>query len=156
MLNILSIFKRKQPQFFSEEENIKIVQAIQSAERRTSGEIRLHVESNCRFVDALDRAAEIFYALKMEATELRNAVLVYVAIKDKQLAIFADENIYIKAGTEFWKNEVQTMLSQFNKENHAVGLVQVIHEIGEILSRHFPYDEKIDKNELPDEILFGK
>ncbi len=153
---MLSIFKRKQPQFFTAEEREKIVQAIQNAERRTSGEIRVHVETHCRFVDPLDRAAEIFYSLKMDATELRNAVLVYVAMKDRQLAVFADEGIYNKAGAEFWKNQVLLMMTHFNKENYADGVVQVVQEIGEALSSYFPFDEKIDKNELPDEIAFGK
>ncbi len=36
--------------------------------------MRVYVESHCRYMDAMDRAAEIFFSLKMEATEQRNAV----------------------------------------------------------------------------------
>ena len=39
-------FSRKKP-FFSPEENEKIVQSIQEAERQTSGEIRIFIESRC-------------------------------------------------------------------------------------------------------------
>ncbi len=153
---MFSIFKRKQVKFFSDEEEASIVEAIQLAEKRTSGEIRVHIESKCRFVDPLDRAEEIFSGLKMEETQLRNAVLVYVAMQDRQLAIYADKGIFEKAGAEFWHKEAGMMLQQFNKNNYAKGIIQVIHEIGEALSSFFPYDEKIDKNELPDQIAFGR
>lgn len=153
---MLSIFKKKPVVFFTPLEQEKIVSSIQAAEKKTSGEVRVYVERHCKFVDPLDRAREIFYGLKMEATAQRNGVLLYIALKDRQMAIFADEGIYGKVGIEFWKNEVRLMLSHFNKENYALGISQVILDIGELLSTHFPYDDKGDKNELPDEIVFGK
>ncbi|MEX6690610.1 TPM domain-containing protein [Danxiaibacter flavus] len=152
----MSLFKRKPEKFFSPEENEKIVEAIRQAERITSGEVRVFVESRCRFVNPLDRASEIFYGLKMEQTELRNGVLIYVALRDKQLAMFADEGIYQKAGKEFWNDEVRTMLSHFNKENYADGLAKVIGDTGAVLATHFPVDVNKDKNELPDDIVFGR
>jgi len=153
---MFSIFKKKQPQFFTAEEQQVIVQAVQSAEKRTSGEIRVYVESHCRFVDAIDRAVEVFNEHKMQNTEQRNAVLVYVAMKDRQLALFADEGIYAKAGAAFWNTAVKKMLGQFNKENYAEGVAAVVKEVGESLAFHFPFDEAGDKNELPDDIVFGK
>jgi len=47
----------------------------------------------------------------MNATEQHNAVLVYVAMKDRQLAVFADEGIYKKAGKSFWKDQVSICCS---------------------------------------------
>ncbi len=153
---MFSIFRKKHPKFFIPEEQQFIVNAVKEAEKRTSGEIRVYIESHCRFMDALDRAAEVFYSLKMEATEQRNAVLVYVAMKDRQLAVFADEGIYRKEGKDFWNDAVKIMLSHFDKEHYAKGIATVIHEIGEVLAEHFPYDAATDKNELPDDIVFGK
>lgn len=153
---MFSIFRKRSGNFFSATEKEKILTAIKTAEQNTSGEVRVYVESRCRFVDPIDRAAEVFYSLKMTETDLRNAVLVYVAMKDRQLAIFADEGIYQKAGAEFWKNEVRLMLSHFNKENYADGIAAVVQEIGNALQHHFPYDASTDKNELPDNIVFGK
>src|SRR5436853_7933434 len=101
---MISLFKRKQKKFFSEEEEARIIDAIRTAEKQTSGEVRLYIESKCRFVDPLDRAAEIFLQLKMNETENRNAVLVYIATKHRQLAVFADEGVYNKAGQQFWNN----------------------------------------------------
>jgi len=150
------LFRKKPVQFFSAEEQAIIVQAIQSAERRTSGEVRVFIESRCRFVDPIDRAIEVFNHLQMQKTDQRNGVLVYAAMKDRQLAIYADQAIYQAAGAAFWLQEVKTILNQFNKENYADGLATIVLEIGAVLEKHFPYDAATDKNELPDDIVFGK
>ena len=153
---MFSFLKPKQQKFFSPAEEDKIIQAIRTAETQTSGEVRLYIESKCRFVDPLDRAAEIFYQLKMNETTSRNGVLVYIATTHRQLAVFADEGIYKKAGQEFWNNAVNAMLLEFKKQNYAEGLVNVVLKIGELLKTHFPYDVGTDKNELPDDIVFGR
>ncbi len=148
-------FFKKKPVFTAAEQQ-QIVEAIQAAEHQTSGEIRLYVESHCRYVDPVDRAAEVFVGLKMEHTEARNAVLVYVAMKDRQLALYGDKGIHEKVGDVFWNENVKAMLSHFNKKNYAQGLAHIITEIGEALRSHFPYDKDTDKNELPDDIVFGR
>lgn len=155
-MGLFDILKRKPKDFFSDAEEQLVVEAIQHAERRTSGEVRVFIESHCRFVDAIDRAAEIFLTLKMDKTENRNATLVYVAIKDHQVAVFGDEGIHAKVTTAFWNEEVRKMLSHFKKGDIPQGIVQVVNGIGEALHTYFPYDGETDKNELPDEIVFGK
>lgn len=142
--------------FFSNDERDMIVSAIREAERRTSGEVRVFVESHCKYVEAIDRAAEVFFKLEMDETRDHNGVLVYIAMKDHQLAVFGDSGIHEKVGQSFWETEVQNMISQFNKEDIAQGIADCIRDIGEALSTHFPYDNTTDKNELPDEIVFGK
>ncbi len=153
---MFSIFKPKQQQFFSAEEEAKILDAIRAAEKETSGEIRLYIESKCRFVDPLDRGVEVFLHLKMDETVNRNAVLVYIATEHRQLALIGDEGIFKKTGQQFWNDQVKLMLSEFKRENYAEGLVEVIQKIGKTLHEHFPYDASTDKNELPDDIVFGR
>jgi uncharacterized membrane protein len=153
---MFKLFSKKPQHFFSVEEQEQIVAAVKSAEHRTSGEVRVFVESKCAFVHAVDRAKEIFYSLKMDATEKRNATLVYVAMKDRQLAVFGDEGIYAKTEKDFWNNAVKKMLAHFDKQNYAHGIAETVKEIGDTLAIHFPYDAATDKNELPDEIVFGK
>lgn len=155
-MSIPNLFRKKKP-FFSPQENEKIVHSIQESERQTSGEIRIFVEGKCKYVDALDRAAQIFDTLEMEKTELRNGVLFYIATKDKQLAIFADSGIHgATGGDQYWKDAVAEILSVFSKDSMVDGIIASIHKIGEALKVHFPYDKDVDKNELPDEIIFGK
>jgi len=151
---MFSLFKKKN--FFTAEEQQLIIGAIRNAERRTSGEVRVFVESKCSYMDAIDRAAELFLNLEMQKTNDRNAVLVYVAMKDRQLAVFGDEGIHQKVGNEFWNNEVQKMITNFNRENYAAGISEVVKDIGEALTKNFPFNNDTDKNELPDDIVFGK
>jgi uncharacterized membrane protein len=142
--------------FFSDVEKNQIVAAIREAERQTSGEIRLYVESRCRFVDPLDRAAEIFEVLKMKQTSAHNAVLIYLAVKDRQVAVFGDQGIHEKVGEAFWAQEVKHMLSEFQAAHYSEALTKVVKDIGEALRSHFPYDRQSDINELPDDIVFGR
>lgn len=150
----ISLFSKKE--FFSEEEKKLIVAAIGEAEMQTSGEIRLYVESRCRFVDPIDRAAEVFAILKMDRTAAHNAVLIYLAVKDRQLAVFGDQGIHEKVGEEFWQEEVKHMLTRFQQDHYAEAVVKVVTDIGAALKQHFPYDRQIDINELPDDIVFGR
>ncbi len=147
---------QKKKEFFTVEEKQQLVDAIQNAEKQTSGEVRVFVESKCRYVDPVDRAQEIFLNLKMNETELRNATLIYVAVKDKQAAVLGDEGIHQKVGRQYWEDEVQKMLLHFKKEKLADGICQGVTDLGNALKFYFPYDLNTDKNELPDEIIFGK
>ena len=151
---MFSFFKKKD--FFTAEEQQLIIEAIRNAERRTSGEVRVFVESKCSYMDAIDRAAELFLNLEMQKTNDRNAVLVYVAMKDRQLAVFGDEGIHEKVGNEYWNNEVRKMLTNFNRENYAAGISEIVSDIGEALTKNFPFNNETDKNELPDDLVFGK
>ena len=146
---------KKSEDFFSAKEKEQIVAAIREAEKKTSGEIRVFVESRCSYVDPVDRAVEVFFGLKMEKTEDRNGVLLYIAMKDHQLAVFGDKGIHEKVGTDFWNKEVSQMLSSFSRENYAEGIVKIITDIGDALVTHFPYENE-DRNELPDDIVFGR
>jgi len=151
---MFSLFKKKN--FFTAEEQQLIIDAIQNAERMTSGEVRVFVESKCSYMDAIDRAAELFFQLEMQKTDDRNAVLLYVAMKDRQLAVFGDEGIHEKVGNEYWNNAVQKMISNFNRENYAAGISEVVKDIGAALTKNFPFNNDTDKNELSDDIVFGK
>jgi uncharacterized membrane protein len=147
-------FQRKK-EFFSHPEQEAILEGIRQSEQQTSGEIRIYVENRCRFVDPLDRAAEIFWGLKMDMTKDRNGVLVYVAMRDHQFAVFADQGIHEKVGQEFWNREVELMKAHFLNAAPADAILSVVKDVGTALHTHFPYDRGTDKNELPDDIVFG-
>jgi len=153
-MGIFPFFKRRE--FFSAEEKAQIVEAIRLAEKETSGEVRVYVESKNAYVDAIDRAAEIFFKLKMQETDHRNAVLLYIAMDHHELALFADEGIYQAVGAAYWNDEVKNMLGMFTKDNISDGIEQCISHIGQTLKEKFPYIPAEDRNELPDDIVFGK
>lgn len=145
---------QKKREFFTPEQQNVMVEAIQLAEKNTSGEVRFFVEGKCEYVNPVERAKEIFFGLKMDQTKDRNAVLLYMAMDDHQLALFADEGIYSRLGTQYWNDEVKKIIAHFTKKSYTAGVCNIINDIGEALKKEFPY-ESDDKNELPDEIIFG-
>lgn len=155
-MGLFNRFRSGAGRFISPEDQSRILEAIRQAELSTSGEVRLFVESKCRFVNPVDRASEVFFGLKMDLTRDRNAVLVYVAFLHRQFALFADEGIYQAMGKPYWDAEAAKMTRSFAEHEFVDGIVKVVTDIGEALKSHFPYDLKGDKNELPDDIVFGK
>ena len=152
-MGFLSLGKRQR--FLTHDEAAKIVDAIRAMEKRTSGEIRVYIESRCRYVSPVDRAAEIFWSLQMDRTGHRNGILIYVASLDHQAAIWGDDGIHQKTGEAFWNEEVAKLLHHFRGNAYADGIRLIIDDLGSALQQYFPYEEKTDKNELPDDIVFG-
>ncbi|WP_162056070.1 TPM domain-containing protein [Pontibacter pamirensis] len=136
----------------ADEEKIKA--AIKEAESNTSGEIRVHVESNCEG-DVLDRATEVFADLHMHLTEQRNGVLFYVALEDHQFAVLGDAGINAIVPDHFWEDITAEVIKNFKQKKYAGGLAKGILMAGQQLKAHFPYDTKGDINELSDDISFG-
>ena len=127
---------------------------IATAEKKTSGEIRVFIDKRCK-IDVLDRAAYIFKQLKMHETEERNGVLFYIAFHDRKFAILGDSGINSKVPADFW-NEIKEEMQNLLKEGQAaLALSNGIKKAGEQLQTHFPWKEG-DKNELSDQIEFGK
>jgi len=139
---------------FSEEDKKAITAAIKNAEQQTSGEIQVHLESHCKG-DVLDRAAEVFELLKMHKTQNRNAVLFYLATDDHKFAILGDAGINAAVPNDFWEDIKEQMIKNFRIGAFTEGLRSGIEMTGLQLKSHFPYEQKGDENELPDEISFG-
>lgn len=129
----------------------QIKQAIASAEQNTSGEIRVYIESKCKG-NALERAVNRFYKLKMEKTEKKNGVLIYLAKEDKKMAIIGDEGINKIVPENFWELEKQTLIQHFTNGHLAEGICKAIAQVGEQLKQYFPYEAN-DRNELSNEVV---
>ncbi len=153
-MGLFNLLQKPASYFFNEEQQ-HLVAAIRQAEQTTSGEIRVFVEAKNPLVNPLERAREIFYKLEMDETAHRNGVLLYIAHKHHELAIFADEGIYREAGAAYWDKCVQELISTIDRQNICVALQSTIIKLGEILREKFPYEKETDKNELPDDIIFG-
>lgn len=128
--------------------------AIARAELDTSGEIRVHIDKDCKG-EVLDRAASVFEKLGMVNTRERNGVLFYLAVKPHKFAIIGDAGINIKVPADFWDGIKSHMLGRFSEETVAQGLIEGIEMAGKELKAHFPWHNN-DENELPNEISFGQ
>ena len=140
----------------SEAENKSIVEAIQASEKLTSGEIRIYIESKNPLKNSLERAKAVFFKQKMFQTAQRNGVLIYLSIKDREVAILGDEGIHKAVGDVFWNEQIKTMLDLFKSQSVADGICSCVNAVGEVLKEKFPYQQGTDKNELSDEIIFGR
>jgi uncharacterized membrane protein len=139
--------------FFSKKEKVKIVEAIQRAEMKTSGEIRVHLERRLAG-DPLEHAWKIFQKLKMNQTEERCGVLILMGLKSKRFFVLGDEGIHKNVSSDFWQSVTDKMMVLFKEDRFADGLVEGIDEIGNQLMHFFPY-QRDDINELPDEISYS-
>jgi uncharacterized membrane protein len=135
--------------FLTAQEEKAIIEAIRSAERLTSGEIRVHLESSCN--DAVSRAQELFHLLKMDNTKQENGILFYVAVDDHKFAVIGDKGIHHRVGDDFWQEIRDVLLSRFRESEYQKGLIEGIKMVGKELAAYFPWDVD-DVNELPDEI----
>jgi len=141
-------------QFLDTSGRAQVREAIGAAERRTSGELRVHLEDHIE-EDVLDHAAYVFEELGMHRTRDRNGVLVYVAVADRQVAVLGDSGINEQVPDGFWTDVVGLLKLHFAAGRHAEGLVEAVHLIGEKLSSFFPLRED-DTNELSNEVSIGR
>ena len=139
--------------FLTKEEEQEIVEAIRVAEKETSGEIRVHIEKTAS-IAVYDRAMEVFHMLKMDQTQLKNGVLIYVAVKDKAFVICGDKGINDVVTPDFWNCTKDIMASHFKTGNFKQGLIDGILRAGEQLKNYFPWEHG-DTNELSNEISKG-
>lgn len=139
--------------FLSKEEEQEIVEAIGIAEKNTSGEIRVHIE-NSTSLDVFDRAMEVFHILNMDQTELKNGVLIYLAVEDRTFVICGDKGINDLVTPDFWDTTKDIMVTHFKNNQFKQGLIDGILRAGEQLKTYFPWQEG-DVNELSNEISKG-
>ncbi len=144
----------KASSFFTKEQQAQILASVKEAEKETSGEIRVHIETSCKD-DVLDRAAWVFKKLKMHKTAERNGVLFYLAVSDRKFAIIGDAGINAKVPSGFWDDIKELLQKKFRESKFTEGLAEGILLTGGHLKTHFPYS-KDDVNELSDEISFDK
>jgi uncharacterized membrane protein len=140
--------------FLNPEEEQTVVEAICIAEKNTSGEIRVHLEKKTSKVP-YDRALEVFNELKMNQTELKNGVLIYIAVADKKFVICGDKGINDVVATNFWDSTKDIMAIHFKAGNFKQGLIEGIMMAGEQLKKYFPHQDN-DTNELSNEISTGE
>lgn len=139
-------------EFLTEEEEKRVIKSITDAEEFTTGEIRVHIEFKCK-KDPLERAKEIFQELEMHQTDARNGVILYIATKDRKVAIFGDEGISSQVEDDFWQDEIDKLIAEFKQGHFEKGIESVVGDIGEKLKRFYPSDGT-DPNELDNEITF--
>ena len=129
----------------------RVALSIREAESFTSGEIRVYVARHCKG-NPLVEAAKKFKLLKMDATEQHNAVLIYVAPRDRKAAIYGDSGIAEMADEGFWNQALDDLITGCRDGQVVEGICKAIAKVGELIKNKYPVHQN-DKNELGDEVV---
>lgn len=130
-----------------------LVEAIQTAEDHSTGEIRIHIDSNTEGNNA-EMAFEVFKTLCKDKTAEKNAVLFHVNFEQHYLTIIGDEGIHQKVHQYFWDRLHDEITAAFAKGEYFKGLQNAVLKTGQELKNHFPVTGE-NYNELPNEITFS-
>lgn len=138
--------------FFSKEEEARIISTIEEVENRTSGEVRVHLARDAG-KDVLEEAKRTFVKLGMDQTRERNGVLFFLVPKAHKFAILGDEGINRRVPENFWQDVRDLAQTQFRQGHFAEGICRALERIGEKLAAFFP-PRHDDDNELPDAVSY--
>jgi uncharacterized membrane protein len=134
-----------------------VEQAIVAAETRTSGEIRFVVENSLELPEVWaglsprERAIQTFSDLHIWNTVLRNGVLIYVLLADRDVEIVADRGTTELIAQADWEGVCRLMEVHFRAGRFAEGAKSGVEAVGELLARQFPASRASNRDELPNQ-----
>jgi uncharacterized membrane protein len=120
-----------------------IEEAVQSSERRHTGEIRVAIEVALDLRDLLrirtprQRALEVFSELEVWNTAARNGVLIYVLLAEHDVEIVADVGLDGRVSAEEWRRVCEVIEADFRAERWCDGVVHGVEAVGALLEREF-------------------
>ena len=106
--------------YLTAQQMASLVEAIQTAESKSTGEIRIHIDSNTED-EIAKKAFDVFKSLGMDKTKERNAVLFHVNFEQQYLTIIGDEGIHDKVQQYFWDQLHDKTTQEFSKGNFYKG-----------------------------------
>ena len=133
----------------------EITEAIAAGERTHRGEVRLAIESRLsplavlEGLDAPTRAHQVFGQLRVWDTEHNSGVLLYVLLAEHRIEIIADRGIAAVTPRE-WDAIRDHMCASFARGAWREGCLEGIAESHALLQRHFPGNDTVQPDELPD------
>ena len=139
--------------FLTDYQMASLVEAIQTAENHSRGEIKIHIDSTTEGNNA-EIAFEVFKTLCKDKTVDKTAVLFHVNFEQHYLTIIGDEGIHKKVHQSFWDKMHDEITTSFSKSKYFEGLKNAILETGVELKKYFPIVGE-NPNELSNEITFS-
>jgi uncharacterized membrane protein len=140
-------------QTFTADDLDAIAAAVARAETATTAEVRVHLERDIpRGREALGRAQEVFRRLGMHKTRERNAVLVYLALEARKLAIVGDAGIHARVGDAYWTRLRDGMVRHLRAAEPRAAVVDAVDELGRVLATYFPRTAGDNPDELSNRV----
>ena len=125
--------------------------------RGTSGEIRFVVETALEpgevwaGLTPRERAIQTFSDLHIWNTELRNGVLIYVLLADRDVEIIADRGATGRIAQADWEGVCRVMETHFRAARFSEGALAGVAAVGGLLEKYFPADRGRNRDELPNQ-----
>ncbi|HWA06626.1 MAG TPA: TPM domain-containing protein [Ignavibacteria bacterium] len=141
--------------YFSDDELKEIQQAADLLESNTVGEIVLSFRNKRSLLEKLYSCHELalkdFETLGVYKCSERTGILIFIIFEEKYYDIIADESIYAKISNDTWNKMEEKQKEEFRSKNYSAGVLALIKEMGEVLSKEFPVragaanDDEIDR-----------
>lgn len=139
---------------FTPDEMKEIENSVAEAEKLTNAEITPVIVNYC-WGNLHKKAQLLFEKYKLHNTKERNAVMILLVVKNRELLIYGDKGITKKVGVDFWVKTKDEMVSHFKENDFLKGMIHGIQNAGEQLAKHFPPTED-DVNELSNKVIHEK
>jgi hypothetical protein len=134
----------------------EITAAIAAGERTHQGEVRVAIESRLDplavlgGLDAATRAQQVFSQLRVWDTAHNSGVLLYVLLAEHRIEIVADRGIAARVAPTEWAALCGRMRDRYASGQWREGSLEGIEAIHALLLEHFPDNDKLNRDELPD------
>lgn len=117
-----------------------IIRALQYLNKRTRGEVRVHISKNIFEKDSMDYALKLFEYFKMTQSTDRSSVLIYLNRHKQAYAVVADEGIHRKLGQKYWDELSKNLKEDLQSTYFENALAMAIHSLGVTLEKHYPIE----------------
>ncbi len=121
---------------------------IPTIKRRLAGLDRLAIATH-------RRAMQAFVEKEVFATRERTGILLFVSLLEHRIEVIGDTGINEKVDPDDWIGVVTTIQQHIKTGKLAEGLVQGIHQCGNLLEKAGVAIRSDDTNELADNVSFG-
>ena len=137
----------------SREELDRLSAKIAAAEQITSAELCVVLTKSSWF-GIKNKAHKIFRKHRLHETAARNAVMILVDTRSREMLIYGDEGVHERVDEMFWSDVRDAMLEELRAGRLADGLATGIRLVGEKLAVLFPAVGN-DRNEIANDVIFA-
>ena len=130
----------------------QVAAAIDAAERKTSGEIKVVITRHC-WTTLERKAAKIVEQCRSDHNAEHATVLILIVAANREFIIHGDPTINARVGQNFWDDVRDVMVDAFSQSAHARGLCDGIQLIADKLAAVLPAC-KTARSGLSDEIEY--
>lgn len=133
------------------EELDRLSAKIAAAEQLTSAELCV-VITRSSWLGIRNKAGHLFRKYGLHKTADRNAVMILVDTRSRELLVYGDEGVHQRVGEAFWSEVRDAMLEELRAGRPADALATGIRLAGEKLALLFPARAG-DRNEIAREVI---